>query len=189
MMKRAYVLCAILICLLSLNAMALKATEITYETTDLGSGRWQYTYEVSNIDFQIDQQQAMVQEFTISFDDDFYDNLAITTQAPLSTAWDEICWQGEGVIDDPGAYDALILAPNGGIAVGESVYGFSVAFDWLGAGAPGAQYYEIIDPGTFEIIGAGYTIPEPCSLVLLGLGGLALRRSKSKRNQKDQTLT
>jgi len=47
------------------------------------------------------------------------------------------------------------------IAIGEHVYGFAVSFDWLGEGEPGAQFYEIIDPDTFETINSGWTVPEP----------------------------
>jgi len=54
-----------------------------------------------------------------------------------------------------------------------------------GVGEPGSQYYEIIDPVTFETIEDGYTIPEPGTLLLLGLGGFVLRRitKVSRREQ------
>jgi len=77
-------------------------------------------------------------------------------------------------LGDDGGYDALAKSLN--IEVGEHVYGFAVSFDWLGAGQPGSQYYEIIDPDTFETIEDGYTVPEPGTFCLLGLGSVVLLR-------------
>ncbi len=78
---------------------------------------------------------------------------------------------------DDGAYDALTT--NSGIGIGVTVSDFSVSFDWLGVGEPGAQFYEIIDPVTFETIDSGITIiPEPGTLLLLSIGGLALLRRR-----------
>jgi len=54
------------------------------------------------------------------------------------------------------------------------VAGFAVSFDWLGTGEPGAQFYEIIDPDTFETIDSGWTVPEPGTICLLSFGGLVL---------------
>ncbi|MBN2377005.1 MAG: PEP-CTERM sorting domain-containing protein [Sedimentisphaerales bacterium] len=172
------VVCIAFSCLLSAASLGLLITEITYETEDLGAGRWQYTYEVTNINLIVDEAPTMIEEFTVWFDAGLYVNLTVTTQAPLSTDWDEIAWQPETLLSDPGAFDALSIGSNTGIRAGESVYGFSVAFDWLGTGSPGAQYYEIISPGTFETIDAGYTTPEPATMMLLGLGGLLISKRK-----------
>lgn len=177
-MKRCYVFCALLSCLLSAAAVNAAMTEIAYETFDLGAGRWQYTYNVSNVGLEVDQQPASIEELTIWFDDSLYDSLVVTTQAPLSTSWDEIILQTEPVLHDPGAYDALVLSGNTGIGAGESLNGFSVAFDWLGAGTPGSQYYEIVDPDTFATIDADFTIPEPVTVLLLGLGAVTIRKRK-----------
>jgi hypothetical protein len=90
--------------------------------------------------------------------------------------WDEIVIQPEPVLEDDGAYDAKALSM--GIGVGQSVAGFAVSFNWLGdALMPGPQFYEIIDPETFETIDSGMT-PEPATLLLLGLGGLTLLRKR-----------
>ncbi|MBN1765568.1 MAG: PEP-CTERM sorting domain-containing protein, partial [Sedimentisphaerales bacterium] len=64
------------------------------------------------------------------------------------------------------------------IAPGETVSGFSVSFDWLGTGVPGAQFYEIIDPDDFSTLDSGYTVPEPGTTILLCLGGLMIHKRK-----------
>ena len=150
---------------------ALPVTEIQYEATDLGSDRWQYSYDVTNISLT-----GAIEEFTIWFDFDLYDNLSIETTDPPSSDWDEIVIQPEPVLSDDGYYDALGLGV--GIGIGERVSGFSVSFDWLGGGEPGSQFYEIIDPDTFETIDSGWTIPEPATLLILALGGIVLRRKR-----------
>jgi len=171
-MKRT-VLAGVLSVLLFTSAVfAIPVTKICYETADLGSGRWQYTYEVTNISLT-----PAVEEFTIWFDYGSFDNLSVETPDPPAGNWDEIVIQPDSVLSDDGYYDALVLGV--GIGIGESVSGFSVSFDWLGAGEPGSQFYEIIDPDTFETIDSGYTIPEPGTLLLLVLGGIVLRRKKN----------
>lgn len=150
-------------------------TEIQYEIADIGAGRWQYTYDVYNISLTEE-----VEEFTIWFDYELYDNLIIVTgilEPPLSS-WDEIVVQRERVLKDDGYYDAVSVASN--IGIGESVSGFSVSFDWLGTGNPGSQFYEIIDPVTFGTIESGYTIPEPATWLLL-LTGVAFLRFRQNR--------
>ena len=154
------------------TAFALPVTKIQYEATGLGSGRWQYSYGVSNISLT-----EAIEEFTIWFDFGLYDNLAIETSDPPAGDWDELVIQPEQVLGDDGYYDALTLGL--GIDIGETESGFTVSFEWLGVGQPGSQFYEIIDPDTFETIDSGYTIPEPGTLLLLGLGSAVFRRKRS----------
>lgn len=146
------------------NVFAVILTDIFYEVDDLGSGRWEYTYDVKNVSLE-----SPIEEFTIWFDYGRYDNLLVTTPDPLAGNWDEIVLQPEPVISDDGLYDALTLAL--GIGEGEIVSGFSVSFDWLDEGVPGSQYYEIVVPDTspMEVIDSGWTrpIPEPSTLLLL----------------------
>jgi hypothetical protein len=155
-------------------------TGISYEVEEFGDGQWEYTYEVSNFSLSIDSLPVSIKEFTLWFDPGLYTNLVVTTPAPLSNAWNEIVWQPEPVLHDPGAYDALVRLSNPGIGTGQSVEGFSISFEWLGQGTPGAQYYEIINPDTFETIDAGYTIPEPTTLSLLALGAISLYKSRRR---------
>lgn len=149
-------------------------SQISYNLTNLGSGRWQYTYDVSNLSIE-----NPIEEFTIYFDYTTCRNLALETPTHLSGQWDELVFQPDLVINDNGAYDALFLVT--GIALGEKVSGFSVSFDWLGPDTPGSQFYEIIDPDTFETIDSGWTVPEPVTLLLVLSGAVIIRTKKNDR--------
>jgi hypothetical protein len=171
-MKRQIFAAVVFVFFLTAVGSGVPKTEIWYQTSDLGLGRWQYIYDVKNISLTVP-----IEEFTIWFEFGLYDNLAIETPDPPAGNWSEIVLQPEPVLQDDGAYDAKAL--NLGIGVGPTVSGFAVSFDWLGdATMPGPQFYEIIDPVTYQTIDSGRTIPEPATLVLLGLGGLTLRRKK-----------
>jgi len=174
-MKSKVSLAVIVGCLLATSVFGDPNTQIWYETTDLGSNRWQYTYDVTNISLT-----ENIEEFTIWFDYGFYDNLTIITPDPPAGDWDQIVWQVEPVLQDPGGYDAL--AKNLNIGIGETVYGFSVSFDWLGTGAPGSQFYEIINPINFQTIDSGYTVPvpEPTTICLCIAGAVMLLNKKVK---------
>lgn len=171
-MKRRVFAGALLVFLVTCSVFALGVTEIRYETADLGTGIWQYSYDVSNISLT-----GAIEEFTIWFDFDLYGNLSIETPDPPASGWDEIVVQPEPVLSDNGYYDALALAGIG-INMGETMGGFTVSFDWLGMGQPGSQLYEIIDPDTFETLDSGQTIPEPSTLLMIGLGTVILRRKR-----------
>jgi hypothetical protein len=165
-MRRAYI--AIICCLLGLLCESALATSMEYVVNNLGGSQFEYEYTVTNntLAFPIEQ-------FTIWFDVDLYDNLAITTQGPLAGNWDEIILQDTG-FGVPIGYDAL--AQSQGILPTEKLSGFSVSFDWIGTGTPGSQFFEIINPVSFETIDSGFTVPEPATLLLVGLGCMFARR-------------
>lgn len=146
-------------------------SEIWFEVAELSDGRWQYTYDVSNFNILVG-----IHEFTIYFAAGLYDGLAVETEGVLAATWGEIVWDPIGGLDIAGVYDALVDVIPIGPAMTAS--GFSVSFDWLGEGTPGSQYYEIVNPDTFETIDSGQTVPEPGMLLLLGLGAVISRRKR-----------
>lgn len=143
--------------------------QISYELRALGGTRWQYTYDVANLSWT----QA-ISEFTIWFERNSHRNLGIATPTPPAGDWDELIVQPDPFLQADGYYDALSLT--GGLLTGGSVSGFAVAFDWLGAGTPGPQRFDIVDPVDWTVLYSGFTVPEPALSLLLALGGVSLVR-------------
>lgn len=175
MSRKVCLLSAMLVLILMSVVMAeepVEPVEIRYEATDLGAGRWEYTYDVYN-----NSLTEGIDEFTIWFGINSYDNLSIGISDPCVVAnWNEVVWQPEPFLGDDGGYDALATGLD--IAIGQNVSGFAVSFDWLGTGNPGSQFYEIIDPADYSTIYSGQTVPEPTTVILFGIGGLALLRKR-----------
>jgi hypothetical protein len=167
-MKRAYILT--ICCCLGLTCLNAYGSKIQYDVINLGGSQFEYEYAITN-----DSLAVPIEEFTIWFDVDLYDNLIVTTSEPLASQWNEIILHDTG-FGIPIGYDSL--AQSQGILPSETLSGFSVSFDWLGTGNPGTQFFEIVNPITFETIDSGFTvpIPEPATLLLIGLGGALLRR-------------
>jgi hypothetical protein len=145
------------------------ATTISYDLANLGGNQWEYTYSVAN-----DSLGSAIEEFTIYFGVGFYDNLAVTSSL---ASWDQLAINPDPSIPADGFYDALTLAT--GIAPGATEGGFSVSFDWLVAGIPGSQPFDVVNPSTFDVLDSGTTvtttpIPEPGTLLLLGSGLIGL---------------
>ncbi len=159
-----------------------EAAVIRYTATNTIGTEWRYDYTVS-----ADPAAAAIDEFTIFFDLALFDgaNLRDLT-GPLG--WDGLIQQPDGGLPDNGLIDVFALA--GGIAPGSSLGGFSVVFDWLNAGAPGSQAFDIIDAATFTVTSSGFTIPAsvnvpepaPSTLlaagILLGLLGIGASRAR-----------
>ncbi len=135
------------------TAFGLPPTQIRYRAMDLGSGRWQYIYDITNHSLV-----EGIEEFTIWFDYGLYDNLAVETLDPPTGDWNEIVWQPEPEIGGDGGYDGLVEVWASAIGTGQTVSNFAVSFNWLGSGQPGPQDYEIVDPLTFVTIDSADTM-------------------------------
>lgn len=166
--RRVIILAAMCI----LFAASARATTVTYEAAHLGGTQWRYDYSVSN-----DTLAVAIEEFTLFFDHALYANLSGATGAP---GWDLLLIAPDAAIPAAGYFDALALA--GGIAVNATRAGFSVTFDYLGAGAPVAQAFSVLDPVSFAELDNGMTVavsavplPPAFMLMLAGLLLISLR--------------
>lgn len=167
MRKPFLTIIALLVSLYFSGIRSANATTIFFDVTNIAGNTWEYSYTVENDTLTVD-----IEEFTVFFDVGLNLDLA---SAP--TGWAPIAIQPDPSLPDDGFYDALALGA--GIAPGDSLGGFSVQFDFLGQGTPGAQPFEIVDPFTFDILDAGTTqlmasVPEPQTLWLMALGLVVL---------------
>jgi hypothetical protein len=170
-MKTSYMLAGV-ICLFLTSLQPVAATSISYDVSNIGSNIWEYNYTVSNdtLGFNID-------EFTVYFDFGLYENLSAN---PAPASWNPIVVGPGNFLNNDGYYDALALAT--GITPGSSLGGFSVRFNYLGAGTPGSQRFEIVDPVTFNVLDSGQTSPVPVpAAVWLFCSGLVGLIAVSKR--------
>jgi hypothetical protein len=164
------VLLALLLCAMS----AAHATSIGYTATSLGGTQWRYDYTVSNTTLAVP-----IAEFTLFFSMGQYAKLHSVSTAP---GWDVLLVQPDPAIPASGYLDALALA--GGIVPGATATGFSVTFDYLGTGNPGAQPFTILDPVSFIEIDTGVTQPAAVALpstpwlLLAGVQAMACLRRR-----------
>jgi hypothetical protein len=159
------------------------ASLIEFSVANLGANAWRYAYEITN-----DSLPGGINEFTIHFDRALYSGLSVSG---TPAGWDSLVVQPDPAIPANGFFDSLALAQP--LALGSSLSGFAVDFIFLGAGTPGVQPFDIVDPATFAVLASGTTQPaqigppppngtaaEPASAVLLFtallLGGLMRRK-------------
>ncbi|WP_189408402.1 hypothetical protein [Alteromonas halophila] len=163
---------------LFLFAASSKAVIIEYDVTDLGGGSYQYDYTVIN-----DDLVAGVEEFSLFFDYTLFTSLSLDTGP---TGWLTYAFNPDLGLPDDGLYGAFIDLASP-IALGDMLGGFSVVAQYIGAGMPGSQFFEVYDIG-FNVVAAGNTqrantadVAEPGALALLLLGLAGLSRAVRRR--------
>lgn len=146
------------------------AAIIRYDVTPDTGSSWIYDYEVEN-----DTGTDPIAQFTIFFDRSLFSNLSVVA---TPAGWDDafVAQPETGpVVFDDGFFDVL-SAPGFEIGPAALLGGFRVRFDFLGAGTPGSQLFDIIGADGFTPVFSGITIPrrvavpEPGGLALLALG-------------------
>lgn len=153
------------------------AASISFEVTDLGGNQFRYSYTFTGLSLQANQ------EIDIRFDPALYANLSNGIAPPQ---FDLLVLQPNNPPGTFGDYSILSLINNPDLTGN-----FSVEFQFLGSGQPGAQPYLINEydaTGDFVgTVGRGMTqtaadpadVPEPQSLWLVGLSLLAVRAARS----------
>ncbi|MBQ5946805.1 hypothetical protein [Massilia sp. ST3] len=155
------------------------AAVITYTNTQLAGDRWRTEYTV-----KADAGES-IEEFTLFFAVPDYANLSVHA-SPLD--WSSIAVSPDPALPADGFFDALALSSP--LANGASLSGFVVEYDFLGAGKPGVQSFDIVDPLSFATISSGRTapavvtppptgVPAPGTLALLAIGAILLTRTRA----------
>lgn len=151
---------------LSAGCLGAAAATVTSTYTQRAGADWSVQFDIRN------DSLPSIAHFTIYFDQGSYTNLVLTGTAP---DWDSLLVPPDAGVPADGFLDALALDAADALAPGAAVGGFSVQFSYLGAGAPGALAFDIVD-ADFNVVESGRTQPvyinqvsEPGALALLGL--------------------
>jgi len=133
-----------------------RAVSIIAETFDKGEGIFEYSYTIS--DYTFDSGFG----FAIYFNYGLYEN--ITPVGTWSSAWDILTLEPAILLgfEDPGVYDAKSLVDSASLTDP-----FTVQFNWLAAGDPGLQLFDIYDSTDWSTIESGITLSEPIEQTII----------------------
>ena len=173
------------------------AAAIDYNLTNISGNRWQYDYTITN------NLSENIFSFSIwfgspDFDDAYlsYGDLVISADSIVWAGWDVDGWNQEEYGTAPYSYIipgqvfAESLDPTSTWLTPDESLGLSVSFNWLAAGTPGSQFYELFG-SDYDLLVDGYAqgggdmqpVPEPQTFMLLGTGILGLA-AYYRRNRK-----
>jgi hypothetical protein len=150
------------------------AAAVSGQYSLLAGNTWSLSLAVNN-----DGSLAAIPGFSVYFDRDLFTNLA-NPMAPAT--WEPLLLQPIANVAD-GLFDAYVFDDSDALTPGQSLGGFSLTFNYLGSGDPGAlpfELYRIDNSGNFVPLGDGTVatrvavVPVPGSLWLAGLGLAAL---------------
>ncbi|MEM1153706.1 MAG: putative Ig domain-containing protein, partial [Pseudomonadota bacterium] len=138
------------------------AGNVFFELDALGGDRWEYHYTLENT------TGDAIGGLSVYFDTGPFANLSITGNPNAGTfdEWDGLFIEFDPELPDVGFADWSTLDDL--LFPGDSLTGFSVAFDFLGTGQPGSQFFETyrLESGDsdfldFILISDGFTRPLP----------------------------
>ncbi|QEY13686.1 PEP-CTERM sorting domain-containing protein [Cellvibrio sp. KY-YJ-3] len=166
--KYLFALCVILLAMQS-NAVVI---DTRYEQVD--SNLWTMDLTIHN-----DQPDQFIHEFTVFFAPELFADLTIVA-SPFT--WDSLVVQPDALLGD-GFLDSYSFT---GLAFGDALSGFKIAFSYAGFDAPGALDFLVYD-ADFSPLGEGQTrvvtqaVPESSTLMLLLLGCMALALTRKSK--------
>ncbi|MDN5935585.1 MAG: PEP-CTERM sorting domain-containing protein [Nitrosospira sp.] len=152
---------------------------VTYTAADLpdsvpGADRWQFTYHAAG-------SLNPFEGFDVLFDPSDFAVLSVDATPP---GWLTYTLEPDLLFVADGVFSATIDG------FGMLPADFVVSFDWLAAGTPGSQLYEVFDD-SFNVIAEQTTvpdsvnpIPEPGSLMLIGSGLAAVAMIRRRYQRK-----
>ena len=151
---------AILLSVAMLLALAPRAsaTEIDY-TLSYALGHGTFGYTVHN-----DTLGVNLEDFVIYFPDiSGPGEYTMLNWLTAPAGWTVSAFEPSAILLN-GYVDANSFG--GGVLPGGTLSGFEVEFDYSGAGAPGAQFFEIYD-SAFNLLDTGWTVPASVSPVVI----------------------
>lgn len=175
-MKRSLIAAAVAAC--SLSASLAQATVISTAYTSLGGDAWLADFNILN-----DGSPMAFAGFTV--------DLPSATNLVLlgsPATWDTWAAQADTGLQDDASLDSSVFLPADALAVGQSVGGFRVSFNYAAGMLPGAMPFIVYD-ADYTTLAMGMTtvtaVPEPATTLLaaLGLGVLGLRTAQARRRQ------